>query len=125
MFFTYKSSNAPYNRAGKWLYDEAGGRVGDIPRALSRFLNPGVTYSEVQLERKSGRLCCTPGRSVQQSSSGVHSSINAQWVTWFEEVPEAICMLNVQSFPLSTISPVPVVSEGEPTGGSVRELKDI
>lgn len=39
MFFTYKSSNAPDNRAGKWSYDETGGRVGDIARALSRSLN--------------------------------------------------------------------------------------
>ncbi len=91
-------------------------RIAHFSRSPQRFLNPGMPYSEVQLERNSGRPCCTPGKSVQHSSSGVHSSINAQCVTWFEEEPEAICMLNVQSFPLSTIFPTPVVSEGEPTG---------
>src|SRR5215831_11690736 len=67
----------------------------------------------------------TPGSAVQHGSAGVHWCMEAQWVTWDVELPDAICMSNTHSRPARTICPMPVVSEGVPTGIAWRLLNEM
>ena len=51
--------------------------------------------------------------------------MNAQCATWVDELPDAICMLNVHAPLCFTMSPVPVVMDGLPRGIVGTALKEI
>ena len=51
--------------------------------------------------------------------------MNAQCATWVDELPDAICMLNVHAPFCGTIFPRPVVIDGFPTGMACAALNEI